>query len=371
MASVYMGKDVEDFIFGEGTSYETEVIETPVEESKNFEVTDEEMNQFGVIECVDDPEIACYRIALENEQNYNMIMNAMMTREFSVLESTGEEMVYEAVNIKGFFKSVQEALGRFWAKVQGIFKNVMDKLQDLVSSNKDFVKKYKGKTMQRPEKEKKFKGYEFEKAEPAGYVAVTEIIDRHVDASKISSLNDNGANEFATKFRDEFGSLKDNMRGAVVYGVEQPLEEKEFLKEAQKRFFGSEKKDLELVDFSHLIKRLEGAKDAKDSAKKSYKAAADAVKKLRTDVKQAESALVKEAGRKNATGGMKVARCMTDAINASLGIMARAMSVEVAAISARARQDRAMAAFWVSNQPKAAAATTESAEIDDLGIVLI
>ena len=113
MANVYMGTDVEDFIFSEGTTYEE--VETPVEEGveetpevEEEEISDEELNEFGVIECVDEPEVACYRIALENEQNYNKIMNAFMMKEFSVLESTGEEMVYEAADVKKFFDLVKE-----------------------------------------------------------------------------------------------------------------------------------------------------------------------------------------------------------------------------------------------------------------------
>ena len=137
MANVYMGKDVEDFIFGEASYEETTTTteETTTVEEESFEITDEEMNQFGVIECVDDPEVACYRIALENEQNYNMIMNAMMEKEFSVLEETGKEMVYEAANVKSFFNAIQAAISNFWSKVQGMFKAAMSRIQDFVSSN--------------------------------------------------------------------------------------------------------------------------------------------------------------------------------------------------------------------------------------------
>lgn len=375
MANVYMGKDVEEFIFGEGSYEQTEETTTvekneTVEES--FEITDEEMNQ-GVMECLDEPEVACYRIALENEQNYNMVMNAMMTREFSVLESTGEEMVYEAANVKGFFANIQKVIANFWQKVQGMFKAAMSRIQDFVSSNGKFVKKYKGQDMKKPEKEKKFMGYDFTTNEP-GFEKVADIISKNVAKTDIER-DSAKANTYVENFKANFSGLKDRMRYAAVYDKDGGhLNDSDFIKAARVQFYGAEKKkEVELPAFGELLSILEGASIAKGRVKSTYKSCENTIKALRSDVKRTESGLLKSLGLANSTSVMKVAKCLTDSINASLGIMSRTLSLWIGSVDAQCRQARAMAAFYVANQPaekKEKEAKNESA-IDDLGIVLI
>ena len=371
-----MGTDVEEFIFGEGTTYEVEV-KTEVEESttveesveEEIEITNEEMNLFGVIECVDEPEVACYRIALENEQNYNAILNSFMCKEFSVLESTGVEMVYEAADVKSFFKYVKETIAKWWAKIQGVIKKVMDEIAKFVDVDAKFVKKYKGQYMQLPDKAKVFKGYDFSKVNHApDYSNIAGVVKLSVDMGikKIGTITDEEANEFVDKFKEEFKGTKDKMR-AIACGESGAVSEDEFDKKLKVALFGSEDKvaiGLTERPFSKLLEELESAKIAKAAAKHAHAKAQEAVKELLKDVKYAESALVKG----NKKGGVKVGKCLTDSINASLNIMSKTMHMETRAIMTNLRQNRSMAAFYVMSQPKAA---KESAVEDDLGIVLI
>ena len=75
----------------------------------------EELTSNLVSSNVEDPDVACYRIALENEQNHNAIMMAIIQKEYNVLESTGSVMVYEGVDFVTIFdkvkKQIQEILG--------------------------------------------------------------------------------------------------------------------------------------------------------------------------------------------------------------------------------------------------------------------
>lgn len=382
MANVYMGTDVEDFIFGEGTTYESsvkeeaETVEQPEETQtveEEVEVTDEELNAFGVIECVDDPEVACYRIALENEQNYNMIMNAFMMKEFSVLESTGSEMIYEAVDVKNFFNLVKETIVRWWGKIQGVIKDVMTKVADRVNLNKNFIKKYKDADIKAPTKEKEFKGYDFTSMKTPMFKDIANLVAKAVDASMISKTDEETATEFIKKFNDDFTSTKNQMRGKACGNATKEVSADDFDKELKVALFGSEEKVVvNLKMFSALLNDLETAKSTKDEAKKGYKEAQDAVKTLLSNVKKAENEL-KKADRKNA--GMKVARCMSDSINASLSIMSKAMSMYSKAMLTKVSQDAAMAMFYVANQPKAEKAKKEEPKnesaIDNMGIVLI
>lgn len=374
MANVYMGKDVEDFIFGEGTVYEsaeTTPAQTEEPEVEIEQVTDEEMNVFGVIECVEDPAVACYRIALENEQNYNAIMNAFMAKEFSVLESTGEEMVYEAADIKKFFSAVGNAIKKFWAKVKGVFKKLMDIIASNVATNKAFVKKYSNATMHKPETGKEFKGYKFSGLGKADYDGVASLVKGAVKVDMIVSATEEEVNKAVTTFNENFESVKGEMR-AVACGrsKDKPVKADEFNKALRDEFFGSDEpvKIEKLPEFKTLIAELGSAINAKSLAKESYKAAEKAVKILQGDVNHAEANLKKVAGKKD--HGLKMAKCLTTAINASLAIMSTAMSVQTSAIAAQMKQARSMAAYYITHQPKVAKDPVDES-VEELDIVLI
>lgn len=379
MANVYMGTDVEDFIFGEATFEEackkeevekeakTEVEEAvEKEEAELMEAVEAEMAAIGVQECVDEPEVACYRIALENEQNYNAIMNAYMMKEFSVLESTGTEMVYEAADIKRFFSYIKETIASWWRKIQGVIKKVIEEIAKFTDLDMKFVKKYKGQHMMTPEKVKTFKGFDFSKAKPgADYANIAGVVKLAVDPGikNIGKLRDDASNEFVEKFKEDFKATKNKMRG-IACSVNS-VNEEDFDKQLKIAYFGSEEKVfVPLKSFNSLLEELEFAKYAKASAKRAHKSAQESVKALLKEVKSAESAMGKSKG------GSKIAKCLTDSINAALNIMSRTMSMETRAIMANLRQNRAMATFYVANQPKESKAKNESA-VDDLGIVLI
>lgn len=383
MANVYMGTDLEAFIFDESATYEEssckkeeaedkkEVKEEGSVEEEVVEVTDEEINTCGVIECVDDPEVACYRIALENEQNYNSIMNAFMVKEFSVLESTGSEMIYEAVDVQNFFASVKKTINLWWSKIQGVIKRVMEEISKRTDLNRAFVEKYTGKDIKTPENAKEFKGYDFSKVSEPEFVSVANLVESAVAPSKIVKVDDAAAEEFMTSFKSKFEETKEYMRGAACGDMNRKVSSDDFDKELRIAFFGSaEKVSVSLLPFSTLLSELSGAKDAKAKAKSAYKKAQDVVKKLQQEVKVAEGGL-KKSDKKNA--GMKIAKCLTDSINASLGILSKAMSVYTKSMVARVMQDRAMAMYYITNQPKKEKAkdVKESAvDFEDLGIVL-
>lgn len=369
MSNVYMGTDVEEFIFGEGTTYEEACKKEGKEEPEQVEksvITDEEINEFGVIECAEDPEVACMRIALENEQNYNAIMNAMMTREYSVLESTGSEIVYEAANVKQFFELVKKQINKFWAKIQGVFKKLMDIIVSNTASNKAFIKKYGNSTFHKPETGKEFKGYEFGSLGVVDYDGIAGLVAKHVHVSDVAAADEEKATKFVTDFNAKFEDIKSEMRGLAC--GESKVAAGEFDSTLRVKLYGSkEKVVIKPKEFKSLIAELGSAMNSKKLAKESYNAAQKAVKILRGDVKHAESNLAKTEGRKN--HGMKIAKCLTDAINASLTIMSKAFSVQTGAIVADMRQTRAMAAYYVTHQPKVAKEAAEG--VDELGVVLI
>lgn len=385
MANVYMGTDVEDFIFGEATyeeacsSKKEEVeakeenadvgdIEVDVETDKDGkidtqaneeikEAVEAEMNACGVMECVDDPEVACYRIALENEQNYNMILHAFMEMEIATLESTGVEMVYEESKINTFFTAIQKAIDKFWQKVQGIFKSVMTNISKFTDSNAAFVKKYGNSRYDivKPGKEFNMKGYNFTDTIPL-FVKVTSSLEGIYDKIKF-----NAAEYDAETKKNEFRSFLCGKASGTVSADT-------FSDELKIAFYGSkEKVDISLPDFSSLIVTLGSGKFQKNTVKKMYKNCKDTVSGLKKKVKEVE---------KNTQGDqMAAAKQLTTLINSSLSMMSKALSVKISAINSELIQSRVIAAFYIRNQPKEKKeekkVAGESFTIEDLGVTLI
>lgn len=339
MSNVYMGLDVEDFIFGEGTSFED-----------NFDnVTDEDMNRFGIIECTEDPDVACYRIALENEQNHSAIMMAMMNAEYSVLESTGHEMVYEGTRLNNFLDAVKAQVQKFWAKVKGVFKKVMDQISSIVLSNKAFVKKYRAVAgeIKKPV-DKGFTGYEFG--------------DLVVNYSNVSNFVKGIKNAAA----DAEKSLLDNIRGRIV--GENSVSAEDFNKKLKVKFYGSENTKTINVDssFADLLNRLESAADQKKAAKAAHKEAEKSIKEYLSEINKLKS----EASSNDNNEDVKKYKVIGQFITKSLNIMSVALSAQTRAIIAQAIQDRKMANYWVNAQNKKKG-TQESAVDTDLGVEII
>ncbi len=336
MNNVYMGLDVEDFIFGEGTTYE-----------ESYSVTDEEMNQFGVIECSEEPEVACYRIALENEQNHYAIMTAMMNKEYATLESTGSEMVYEGTRLNNFLDAVKAQVQKFWAKVKGVFKKVMDKIASIVLSNKAFVKKYRGvaKDLKQP-KEKSFTGYRFgvgvsaiEYSEAAAYIKTVK--NAKDDADHLNTV-----------------------RGKLV--SQSSVTAENFESALKKYLYGSTNTETIPVpaNFSALLDSLEDSAEAKKAAKAAHKEAEKAVKEYLSEINKMKS----EAEKDTEVAKYKKVAAF---VSKSLTVMSTALSAQTRAIVAMAVQDRKMANYWIAANNKKGG-TQESASMSEgLDVVLI
>lgn len=342
MQNVYMGLDVEEFIFGEGTTYE----------ESYSDVTDEEMNEFGIIECVDDPDVACYRIALENEQNHNAIMMAMLTKEYNVLESTGSVMVYESGTVKSFLDNVKKQIQKFWAKVKGVFKKVMDKLSTIVLSNKAFVKKYRSAGLKMPEKDKDFTGYMFPLKE-IKYSGVVSIVEGIKDASK-------GEMEAENKTDTTLSFVRGRLVGKG------PLNAEEFDKALKEHLYGSVNTEtINIGNLNDLFDELESASDQRKAAKAAHKEAEKTIKGLLSEVN-------KEKANAKSDAATQRAKKKSEIISRSLNIMSSALSVQTRAIIANAVQNRKMANYIVNAQNKKGEKfQKESFVEEDLAVELI
>ena len=347
MNNVYMGLDVEDFIFGEGTTYEENI----------DNVTDEEMNAFGVIECTEDPDVACYRIALENEQNHNAIMMAMIQREYNVLESTGSVMVYEGAKIDNFLDMVKRNIQKFWAKVKGVFKKVMDQISSIVLSNKAFVKKYRSAGLKMPAEPKGFTGYDFDKVDMTLHYSKVIDIVREIKGASNADAREVYGGEGAKHTEDQ-------LRGAIVKGSG-TIGAEEFDKALKVKLYGAENTTtVKPVAFNSLLDRLENAAASKKEAKAAHKEAEKTIKGLLSEVNS-------EKTKAKSDAAVKAAKEKATLINKSLNVMSTALSAQTRAIVAMAAQDRKMANYIVRANNTDVKMTKESAVVEELDVVLI
>ena len=346
MNNVYMGLDVEDFIFGDETSYE-----------ESYNVTEEEMNKFGIIECVEDPDVACYRIALENEQNHNAIMTAMMQREYQVLESTGREMIYEGAKLNQFFDMVKTQIQKFWAKIKGVFKKVMDQINSIVLSNKAFAKKYRGANVGTLKKDKGFTGYPFDNGEVKvpDYAKALEVISKDAVERAMSSSESKIANAGLE------AEYMNKIRGAVI--GKSDVDASEFAKELKKYFYGSENTvtvQIKDQNFGSLLDKIENSAAEKKSAKIAYKEVESFVKLALSETNKAKAEAEKEDDQET----VRTLKTFGNLISKSLTVMSTALNVQTSAIVACAAQNRKIANYWVrtANKKGGVERTNESFE---------
>lgn len=319
------------------------------ESSLGYEVSDAELNKFGIIECAEDeePETACMRIALENEQNFNAIMNSVMMQEFSVLESTGKEMVWEAGELRRIADRIKEAVQRFWAKVKGIFKKLMDKLATFATSNKAFVRKFRAANINW-DSVKSFTGYKF-----------TEMNIKYSDASgKLDSKKNEILDGQSLK------TFQNEVRGAIVGSGS--ISAEDFNKQLKDKLYGNngntEVLDKEYMkkNWGTILNQLETVSDDKKAAKNAYKESEDSIREMLKSIKDAE---------KDTDDGEKKIKNMSTKVNSVITIMSTALSAHTKAISARAQQNRRIAGAVIRSQKKAVGESFTMNDIDDVVLV--
>ena len=98
-------------------------------------------DDFGEENAYDFEEAMLYA-AQDSADNFNSIMEAMMIQEFQTYLNTGEEMVYEAVNVKGVFGKIKAGVKKAWEKIKQVFKKVVTYLSGKVKTDAAFIRKH-------------------------------------------------------------------------------------------------------------------------------------------------------------------------------------------------------------------------------------
>lgn len=100
----------------------------------------------------------------ESEAIYNNSMKEVGIAELRYFEENGQEVIYEAVDVKAIFNKIKMFFKKLLDKVKAIFHTFIAKLSSFVQSDKDFVKKYEKEFSRKWNDVKddfEFKGYKF------------------------------------------------------------------------------------------------------------------------------------------------------------------------------------------------------------------
>lgn len=299
-------------------------------------------------ECNYEPGIeAAWGIVTESEANYNRIMQAIGIEELCAYTETGQELVYEAANVKGFIGKAKEFFMKMWEKIKGMFKKFFAMFDSYAKNDKEFVNKYKTHLLKVNTRNFEYKGFNFTNLD----LSMSKVYNNAVKAAPMDVLNVKSVHT-APKKVDDRASAVEKMRGAAI--GESSLEAGEYTKELFKLFRSGEdsKETLDNIDVSRVLSNISANSGLKKNAEKSYKELEKEFKETLKTLDKYEKELTKSAN--NAADGGAV-RGVSDAISylkEAINITQIANGAKLTAIKDCNRQSKAICVALMNYKPK-------------------
>lgn len=150
------------------------------------------------------------QIAYETAVNQHNLMKAIGIQELAALEETGEEIVYEAVNVKGIIDKMKAAIMKLWNKIKALVAKFAAKFQSFGGDDKKFINRYKKQILMGSAKGLEVKGYNF----TTDALTVSDAVSKglNTEAAKAAKAVMGGATDTKVN-KDDF---EDKMRGAIL-----------------------------------------------------------------------------------------------------------------------------------------------------------
>lgn len=305
----------------------------------------------------------------ESEENYNRIMKAVGIAELAYLEESGSELIYEAADAESFLDKVKKWFTQLLEKVTAMFKSFIDMLRRKMGNDKLFAEKFeKDLAGADASKVKDFKGYKFSHMDDTSIMpnvingamknVLSDEFHTYMSYDAIKEIKAGETDKIDKILSDGHDKVADKMRGATIH--KDSVDAKEFEKEIFKYFRSGEDKKVEITNLNtaQLIKNIKDSDNMESTAKKLYKATADAIKteirnldqlkaKSRVNMAKAKLHMGKEEDRKNysdsAWNGKYIASIskVTSLTRTRLNILNTFNSGFLTAINARRVQSKA------------------------------
>lgn len=150
------------------------------------------------------------QIAYETAVNQHNLMKAIGIQELAALEETGEEIVYEAVNVKGIIDKMKAAIMKLWNKIKALVAKFAAKFQSFGGDDKKFINRYKKQILMGSTKGLEVKGYNF----TTDALTVSDAVSKGLSTDAAKAAKDVMGGATGTKVnKDDF---EDKMRGAIL-----------------------------------------------------------------------------------------------------------------------------------------------------------
>lgn len=219
------------------------------------------------------------QIAYETAVNQHNLMKAIGIQELAAIEETGEEIVYEAVNVKGIIDKMKAAIMKLWNKIKSLVAKFAAKFQSYGGDDKKFIDRYKKQILMGSAKGLEVKGYNY----TPDALTVSDAVAKglNTEAAKAAKAVMGGATDTKVN-KDDF---EDKMRGAIL--GKGSLDASEFSKELKAVYRGGEDspETLENINKGEIVAFLSSGTDKaikkiKDDLKTQEKEYNNAIKKL-------------------------------------------------------------------------------------------
>ena len=331
----------------------------------------------GVDDIMDESAYAIY----EFECGHAQIMQAIGMHELQEA-AAGREFIFEAADIKGFFKSVKDKIVAFFKKVWSVLQRWAGNLTAVFASNKKFAEKYAtqmrtGYNICNSSKYsgKKLKGYKFptldddiKEAKAQKDAKIPEDVKKTIDELKAKLDHVGKYTKYESQISaEDVETFLNKGRGSAC--GEESVSASEFSSKLKKAIYGSDEPTEFWMTVDEVVKILSGKKDdAKavnefmKNAKKQSKEAIDLINGLEKAVSKVEDGQFRTGAMADCSRAITMER-------GSLTILQTWRSATLSAINARARQARryGMAYVAAANRDKHKGFQKESAEYGFLG----
>ena len=328
----------------------------------------------GVDDIMDESAMAIY----EFEAGHAQIMQAIGIHELQEA-ATGRDFIFEAADVKGFFKSVKDKIVAFFKKVWSVLQRWAGNIGAVFTSNKKFADKYgsameKGHGIVSKDKSKEMKMYPFSGVDSAinfAKTAKTDCTGFDNDIAKVRRSTESGSvgKDDATT-AEQFEDRLNQYRGKLAGGSS--VSAGEFGAELKKHLYGEEKKGF--MDVKAVKDTLSGKKDDRKAVTdfmKEYKEQFKKTMKSVNDLEKAASKVEGEGSNRNAV--MAEASRLVTFMRTWLTITQTWRSATLSAINARARQARRFGMLYVTvankDKHKGFKESTEYGFLGNLGLV--
>lgn len=337
-------------------------------------MTEEEdtvMEAYEAVPCAEDNvDDAMMRIALENVENYHMIVEAIMMDEFNEYMTTNEEVIYEEGRIKKVTSAIKRFIENAWAKIKGVFDKVLTAIDTAVRSDKKFleanrekIKNFKGNV--------DFKGYNYKNLDSNPYSSVIGAFTNTVGSifKYIDKSNNIAKTGDDKSLKDAIENLSDSLRGAAV--DKGTCTASDFTKELKMKFAGSSEKVDVSMSSDAVIKELETAKATKAKVKGAYNSVKSYFNNMIKSNNAMEKVAVNATSRKDVkeSGVSAAIGLYNKACKDAITVCSQTVRVHLSAISASHRQTRAIASKMAGTKSESDSKSTNESALDLIQLV--